>query len=301
MDPMANISQDLLTNAVNESHDGIYIADAQKQDFPLVYVNRGFEKLTGYAAGEVIGKSCHFLDGDDDSDRLEAAALHAAIARGEGCVVTLRNFRKDGSMFWNETSISPVFDSETAPTHFIAIQKDVTARVLLEQRLIRVDPLVGVSNRHHFDQRFSDSLVYTRRAHTGLSVMIIELDNFSQFNERYGQTAGDECLRRVGECIAKLFVRTSDCVARYGDGEFSVVSLSFGAGALRQHAQKLCEQVRMLNIPHVDSPHGVVTISVGGVHCMPTRETTEEMLLGLANSKLQAAKNKGRDCVVIIG
>jgi len=300
MERALDIPHDLLIRAINESQDCIIIADAQKQGFPLVYVNRGFEKLTGYTADEAIGKSCNFLQGNDDG-QTETAEIYAAIARNESCVVTLRNYRKDGSMFWNEISISPMHNAETAPTHFIGIQKDVTARVLHEQQQSHVDPLVGISNRQHFDQRFTDSLVFARRAHSGMSILIIELDHFGQFNERYGQSAGNECLCRVGECITKLFVRTSDCAARLGGGEFAVVSLSFGAGALRQHAQKLCEQVRMLNITHSDSPHGVVTISIGGVHCMPNRETSEEMLIGLANSKLQAAKRNGCDQVLITG
>lgn len=300
MDRTANISQDLLTNAINESRDGIIIADAQKQGFPVVYANRGFENLTGYPAEEVIGRSYYFLQGDD-TGQPEAAAINAAIARNESCVITLRNYRKDGSMFWNEISISPMHNAEAAPTHFIAIQKDVTARILLEQKMTTVDPLVGVSNRHHFEQRFTDALAFARRAHSGMSVLMIELDLFSQFSERYGKSAGDECLRSVGDCIAKLFKRTSDCVARYGAGEFAVVSLSFGAGALRQHAQKLCQHVHMLNIPHGDSPLGAVTISIGGVHCMPTPDTTEAMLIGLAASKLQATKRGGCNSALIIG
>jgi diguanylate cyclase (GGDEF)-like protein/PAS domain S-box-containing protein len=304
MERTVNIPLDLLASAVNGSRDSIIIADAQKQGFPLVYVNRGFEDMTGYTAGEAIGESYYFMQGED-ADQTEASAIHAAIACNESCVITLRNYRKDGSMFWNEASISPVNNAGAAPTHFpscfIAIQKDVTDRILLEQRLICVDPLVGISNRRHFDQRFNDSLVFSRRAHSGMSLLIIELDFFNQFIERYGQSAGDECLCRVGDCIAKSFVRMSDCVARYGNGEIAVVSLSFGAGALRLHAQKLCEQVRMLNIPYSDSPHGVVTVSIGGVHSMPTRETTEEMLIGVASSKLQAAKRKGCNGALIIG
>ena len=301
MECAVNISPDLLVSAVHESRDGIIIADARRP-FPLVYVNRGFENLTGYTADEVIGKSLHFLQGSD-TDQPEVAAVHAAIAGGEGCVVTLRNYRKDGSMFWSETSITPVQGAAATdfPTHFIAIQKDVTDRILLEQRLVCADPLVGISNRRHFDQRLNDSLVFTRRAHSGMSLLLIELDSFSQFIERYGQAAGDECMCRVGDCIAKSFLRMSDCVARYGDAEIAVVSLSFGAGSLRQHAQKLCEQVRALNIPHSASPHGVVTVSIGGVHAMPTLGTTEEMLIGLAKSKLQGAKRNGCNGVVIIG
>jgi len=105
----------------------------------------------------------------------------------------------------------------------------------------------------------------------------------------------------VGDCITKSFVRKSDCVARYGGEEFAVVSFSTGIEALRHHAQKLCEQVRALNIPHGDSPHGVVTISIGGVHRLPDRDTTEELLIALANQELLSAKYSGRDCVHIIG
>lgn len=300
MDRTVDVPMDLLASAVYESRDGIIVADAQKQGFPLVYVNAGFENMTGYSAGEVIGKNYHFMQGDD-TDPTEASAIQVAIADNENCVVTRRNYRKDGSMFWNETSISPVHNAAGALTHFIGIQKDVTARILLEQRLTCADPLVGVSNRRHFDQRFNDSLVFSRRAHSGMSLLIIELDFFSQFIERYGQSAGDECLCKVGDCIAKLFVRMSDCVARYGNEEFAVVSLSFGAGSLRQHAQNVCEQVRNLNIPHSNSPHGVVTVSIGGVHSMPTQGTTEEMLIGVANSKLQAVKRNGCNGAVIIG
>src|SRR5574340_1345039 len=90
MDRTANISQDLLTNAINESRDGIIIADAQKQGFPVVYANRGFENLTGYPAEEVIGRSYYFLQGDD-TGQPEAAAINAAIARNESCVITLRD------------------------------------------------------------------------------------------------------------------------------------------------------------------------------------------------------------------
>lgn len=294
------IPADLIVQAVNAARDAIVIADVREPGFPLVYVNRGFENLTGYTAGEAIGKSLHFLQGDD-AGQPEAAAISAAIAGNGGCVVTLRNYRKDGSMFWNETSISPLPDAKAAPAYLIGIQKDVTASILLDQRLTCADPLAGVGGRRQFDQRFSDALVFAKRAHCGMSLLIIELDSFSRFIERYGQPGGDECLCRVGDCIAKSFLRMSDCVARYGDGEIAAVSLSFGAGSLRQHAQKLCEQVRKLDIPHSGSQHGVVTVSIGGVHIMPIRETTEEMLVKVAGSKLQAAKRNGGNSALVIG
>jgi len=303
MSSAADISQELLVNALNESRDGITIADARQQGFPLVYVNQGFEKLTGYAADEVIGKGYHMLQGDD-TDQPEIAVIRAAITKGQGCIVMLRNYRKDGTMFWNQLSISPVHNAEGVLTHFIGIQKDATDKVHLEQQLkelIYTDPLIGIANRRRFDERLSDFLHVAQRVHIGISVLMVDLDYFRQFNQRYGHSAGDECLRMVGNCIAKSFLRASDCVARYGGEEFAIVSFSSGIESLRTHAHKLCEEVRALGIPHSDSPHGLVTISIGGIHRAPNRDATEEQFIGLATQELLSAKSGGRDCVRIIG
>lgn len=141
-------------------------------------------------------------------------------------------------MYWNELSISPVHDGDGMLTHFIGIQKDVTARIQLEQQLstlTNTDPVVGIGNRHHFEERFSNLFYIAKRIHSELSVLLIELDHFKQFNEQYGQSAGDDCLRKVGDCITKSFRRTSDCVARYGGEEFAVVSFSSNLEGLHQH------------------------------------------------------------------
>jgi diguanylate cyclase (GGDEF)-like protein/PAS domain S-box-containing protein len=303
MNSEVNVYQDLLVKTVSQAREGVIIADAQQQGFPLIYVNEGFEKLTGYAFDEVIGKSYSILQGTD-TDQPGIAVMLAAIAKGEGCVVTLRNYHKDGSMFWSELNIAPMHNAQGTLTHFIGILKDIAARSQLGQQPeapTYTDPLIGIGNRRHFDERFADLLHVAQRIHSGISVLMIDLDHFKIFNERYGHSAGDECLRMVGDCIAKSFIRTSDCVARYGGEEFAVVSFSTGIEALRYHAQKLCEQVRALNIPHGDSPYGVVTISIGGIHRLPNRDTTEELLIALAEQELLAAKRSGRDRVHIIG
>ena len=317
MSVAANISLDLLAQAVDQSHDGVTIADAKKQGFPLIYVNRAFEKLTGYTSDEVVGNSYRILQGID-TVQPGLDIIRAAVSKGEGCLVTLRNYRKDGSMFWNELSISPVHDAGGNLTHYIGIQKDVTARIMLEQHLhqsnldlqtlnqqlntlVYTDHLVGLSNRRHFDEQFTSLCSTAQRTHSELSVLMIDFDHFRQFNERYGRSAGDECLRMVGECIAKSFARTSDCTARYGGEEFAVVSLAANIEDLRHHAQKLCEQVRALNIPNSDSSYGVVTISIGGIHRLPDRESTEAELIKLADQALLAAKRSGGNRANIAG
>lgn len=303
MNPGAETNHNLLIKTLGEAFEGVTIADAQHPDFPLIYVNGGFERLTGYTSGEVIGKNYRVLQGTD-TGQPEIAAMLAAIAKGAGCIVTLRNYRKDGSMFWGEFSIAPLHNAQGILTHFIGILRDVAARRQTEQQPetpAYTDPLVGIGNRRHFDERFADLLHVAQRIRSGISVLMIDLDHFKLFNERYGHSAGDECLRMVAGCIARSFMRTSDCVARYGGEEFAVVSFSTNAEALRHHAQSLCEHVRALNIPHGDSPHGVVSISIGGIHRLPNRDTTEELLIALAAQELLAAKHSGRDRVHIIG
>jgi len=303
MNSNAETNQYLLVKSLGEALEGVIIVDAQHPGFPVLYVNEGFAKLTGYTSDEVIGKNYHLLHGSDTSQP-EIAVMTTALAKGAGCVVSLRIYRKDGSMFRGEFSVVPLHNAQGMLTQFIGILRDATGRGRTEHQEethAHSDPLVGIGNRHHFDHRFTDLLNVAQHIRSGISVLMIDLDHFKLFNERYGQSAGDECLQMVGDCIAKWFNRASDCVARYGGEEFSIVAFFPGAEALRHHAQRLCERVRELNIPHSDSPHGVVTISIGGIYLVPNRDTTEEQLIKLANQELLAAKRSGRDRVHITG
>jgi PAS domain S-box-containing protein len=124
----------LLAHAIASCGNGITIADAMQPDLPLIFINPAFEKTTGYLAREVIGRNCRFLHGEDrDQPGLEQ--VRAAIAQGGECRVVLRNYRKDGALFWNEFYISPVRDAGGRVTHFIGVQNDISEQVrLMEAR-----------------------------------------------------------------------------------------------------------------------------------------------------------------------
>ncbi|MCD8482952.1 MAG: PAS domain S-box protein [Verrucomicrobia bacterium] len=113
---------------------GVTIADARLPDMPLIYVNRGFEEMTGYSAREAVGRSCRFLQAYD-RDQEQLTILRSALRGGISCNVRLRNYRKDGSLFWNELHLSPVHNDAGELTHFIGIQIDVTDRVQSRQAL----------------------------------------------------------------------------------------------------------------------------------------------------------------------
>ena len=303
MIPVTDTNQSLLVNALIGAREGVTIVDAQHPDTPMRYVNEGFSLLTGYGSAEAIGRNFRILQGTD-TNQPEIALMISAIAKGTACVVTLRNYRKDGSMFRGEFSVIPLHNAQGVLTHFIGILRNATESRQTESQAETPadnDTLVDVANRGYFDKRFAGLLEVSQHIRSGISVLMIDLDHFSLFNERYGKAAGDECLRMVGYCIAKSFIRASDCVARYGGEEFAVVAFFPSADVLRLYSQRLCERVRGLNIPHSDSPHGVVTISIGGIYHVPNRDTTEAMLIELANQQLLAAKHSGRDRVHITG
>ncbi|WP_018864256.1 MULTISPECIES: PAS sensor domain-containing protein [Thioalkalivibrio] len=127
------IDAELLALAVDASNDGVVIAEREGDDHILIYVNRAFEELTGYRSEEILYRDCRFLQGDD-TDQEARAEIRASIRENRPCRVTLRNYRKDGSLFWNELSLTPVFNDEDHLTYYIGIQKDITARIEAEQR-----------------------------------------------------------------------------------------------------------------------------------------------------------------------
>jgi PAS domain S-box-containing protein len=122
---------------------GISVSDALAPDFPLVYVNPAFEVMTGYSLEEVEGRNCRFLQGQD-RDQPGIELVREALAEKREAVVVMRNYRKDGTAFWNELSLSPIRDANGVVTHFVGIQNDVTARIAFEDALRESEKLAAV-------------------------------------------------------------------------------------------------------------------------------------------------------------
>ncbi|MEG4507883.1 EAL domain-containing protein [Microcoleus sp. F6_B4] len=124
----------MMERAIESCSNGIAITDATVADNPIIYVNPSFERITGYRRDELVGKNCRFLQGTD-TDTPAAKQLRIAIEEGRESQVILRNFRKDGTPFWHELSIAPVYNSRRHLTHFIGVQTDITDRQRSEEEL----------------------------------------------------------------------------------------------------------------------------------------------------------------------
>lgn len=132
------INAKLLQLVINASNDGIVVAEQEGDDNILIYANQAFETLTGYKVDDILYRDCRFLQADDrQQPGLEV--IRQAIASGQPCRQVLRNYRKDGSAFWNELSITPVFNEADQLTYFIGIQKNVSTQVEAQQRVIELE------------------------------------------------------------------------------------------------------------------------------------------------------------------
>jgi len=131
------INAKLMQLVVDASNDGIVVAEHEGDDNIIIYANKAFERLTGYTADEILYQDCRFLQGDE-RDQLARRVIREALRKGEACRQILRNYRKDGTSFWNELSITPVFNDAEKAMYFIGIQKDVTQQVLAQQKVVEL-------------------------------------------------------------------------------------------------------------------------------------------------------------------
>lgn len=153
------INSNLLQRIVDASNDGIVIAEQEGQDNILIYVNPAFERLTGYSREEILYRDCRFLQ-NGQADPAVRQALREALDKGEASRQVVLNFRKDGTPFWNELSITPVFNEADGRHYYIGIQKDVSEQMTMRERILqletelaRLTEQVGRAHAHNPDGR----------------------------------------------------------------------------------------------------------------------------------------------------
>lgn len=282
--------------AIESSSNAIIIARSRKaDDNPVIYVNPAFERITGFRRDEAIGRNPRFLIGEDwgqtGIERLREALRHHISTQ-----VLLRNYRRDGSVFWAEVSVSPVVDDGGTLTHYISVITDVTERVRFEEELRHQathDQLTGLANRVLLADRIDQAVAHASRSGHYVAVLLLDLDRFKFINESLGHGAGDEVVRTVGDRL-RTCVRRGDTVARIGGDEFVVVLAELAAttdAALIAH--KIQESV---GLPiDLQSQQLFVTVSIG-IGLAPADGSEAESLLRNADVAMYAAKDQGGSC-----
>jgi PAS domain S-box-containing protein len=132
----------VLSAILDECINGVTLADPDLEDAPIVYANKAFERLTGYSQEEIIGHNCRFLQGDD-RDQVARYQIAEAMKIHEAVEVTLRNYRKDGTLFHNRLKITPLFDRKKRVIYYLGVQYDITSQVDASNEIKELNALIN--------------------------------------------------------------------------------------------------------------------------------------------------------------
>lgn len=168
------------------------------------------------------------------------------------------------------------------------------------QRLASVDDLTQVANRRHFYNYLTQEWQRSMREQANLSLLLCDVDHFKDYNDAYGHQAGDRCLQQVAQAIQSAIHRPSDLVARYGGEEFAVILPSTEMEGAAHIAQRIQTTLRQMQLVHPKSSvSAFVTLSVGIASFVPHPTQSPDQIVAIADQALYAAKEKGRDCIVL--
>jgi diguanylate cyclase (GGDEF)-like protein/PAS domain S-box-containing protein len=293
------------------SPEGVVLVDAQSPEHPVVYVNPGFESLTGYSGADLVGKNLRLLQADD-REQDARHRLREALAKGESCRALLRNYRKDGTVFWNEMTVVPLRDGGGRITHFAGHHRDAGERLRIDPKLsreaamsgahqptavaVRDDRLTGLFTLPYLEELLKRDWAMAQREGRSIAVFAIDIDALDLYNATFGRAAGDSAIRRVAHCVSGCLRRSSDVTARIDGGSL----MAFAPGLTVEQALSLghvmAERVRELRIHHPRS--GVlryISVSIGVCAAVPGAEDDPATLVERSQMQLKLAKKSGRN------
>jgi diguanylate cyclase (GGDEF)-like protein/PAS domain S-box-containing protein len=283
---------DTLSKAVEQIDDILYITDNLGN---ISYVNEAYCRHTGYSKEDAIGQNSRITK-SGRHDRRFYKELWDTILNGKVYHHTLINKKKNGDLYYEKKTISPLKDENDRIVGFISTGKDVTQETMLYQEVEHIamtDQLTGVYNRRKFEELYALESERARRFSHPLSMILIDIDHFKTVNDTYGHSIGDETLKHLAEIVQKN-IRKIDSFARWGGEEFLVLS----PGTDLDNIQKLAEKLRRAVESADFFEAGHITISLGVT--VFEKEDTFSELFKRADRSLYAAKEKGRNQVGLI-
>ena len=234
--------------AIANVTSGVTVADARQPDLPLIYVNRGFQDITGYSARESVGRSCRFLQGED-REQPDLDILREALRKGEPCVVQLRNYRKDGTLFHNELHISPVRTERGELTHFVGIQLDVTEQVKARESLERSEQQVRKALQQEKELNGIKTRFISMVSHEFRTPMT-GIQASAAFLRKYGDTIeAEKRARHLAniEISLKRMNRLLDDVLFFSRAESEKLKVNLKPLCLQEYLPRLTESMTLIH------------------------------------------------------
>ncbi len=220
-----------------------------------------------------------------------------------------RALTKDGNYIWIRDVVHVVRNEDGGVDSLVGFMFDITERKKTEEKLISLqkeleelsfkDGLTGVANRRMFDSIMEIEWANARRNNQPLSLILLDIDYFKQYNDHYGHIQGDHCLKQVAQILSLAAARPRDFFARYGGEEFVLVLPETDEKSARKVAERCCDLISKEQIPHEKSQTSqVLTFSLGVGTIIPSQNEEPIGFIEEVDKRLYQAKQKGRNCIV---
>jgi diguanylate cyclase (GGDEF)-like protein/PAS domain S-box-containing protein len=275
------------------------------------YLSPAFTTLTQWPVSDGLDRP--WYDFVHPEDRSVVTAIRAELDAGADATATFRYVCKDDTVGWAEIRVRLVAAVDGGKPQFVGNLRDITKRKLIEAQVTALneqlavfavtDGLTGLANRRRFDEALETAWRLAMRKGFLLALLMIDVDQFKQYNDHYGHQEGDRCLQIVAAAIGNRVRRAGEIAARYGGEEFAVLLSDTDASAAARLAEDIRTAVQAGNVRHEpNQPAGVVTVSIGVAAITPIPNdafTQPADLLARADAALYAAKRAGRNTVSV--
>lgn len=231
---------------------------------------------------------------------------------GEDHEADYRAMTKDGDFVWIRDVVHVVRNDDGTVNALLGFMFDISERKKTEEKLITLqkkleefsfkDGLTGVANRRMFDSVMEVEWSNARRNHQPISIIMLDIDYFKQYNDHYGHVQGDDCLKKVAHALSKAATRSHDFCARFGGEEFIIVLPETDEAAAKRVAERCKQALFKAQIPHAKSEVGqMLTVSFGVGTITPNTNDDPLRFIQTVDQRLYIAKQNGRNCIVSHG
>jgi len=310
---MHSIEPAILKTLVDCAPEGMVVCSmAADRHWRPIFVNPAMERLTGYDAAGLIGRDLRFLQADD-RDQEALNKVRTALRDRSGCHVLLRNYRRDGTLFWNDMTLVPL-NAGTQQLHFASFHRE--GGVLSTERAagnprdpamntqtmlayLRDDKLTGLLRRSYFEDLFKRDWGLAQRESRRLTFLLFDLDHFAQYREVFGQQGAEQSFRRVARVVGGCFRRASDLCGRFDDDQIAALTSGIDLSNAAKLAEVVLGRIRELAIHHPRAgATRYLTASAGVISLVPPQDIPVGKVMEAAARALQDAKDLGCNRVV---
>ncbi len=262
----------------------------------ITKVSQAFCEITGYSEEELLGRKHNIIRHPDMPQRLYHE-IWDTIKSGNTWQGEIKNTKKDGSFYWVQATISPVFNEKNEIVEFTSIRQEITDKKIVEEISI-TDGLTNIFNRRYFNDIFPKLINAAKRKSEIINFLLLDIDNFKLYNDNYGHQMGDEILIEFAKCLKSNLHRADDYCFRIGGEEFGVIFKSTTKEDAIIFANKVLHSIEAMKLPHeYNTASRFITASIG---CSSQNaDTIQDMndIFKEADELLYIAKKNGRNRV----